>query len=144
MTLNINLKCTKVKEEDRTDAIMIQMTTGQEIDHLVETEIHHIEVEENLVRIIHKMIEGDLKEILGLTIEEIIIENKGIEIGMEVETITLIKIVLGMTICETEILVEMGVEQDNHVPHLEGKIEEVEVGQCQDQHQDLGLDEVLG
>ena len=64
------------------------MTTRQEIDHLVETEIHHIEVQEDSVRITHKIIEGDLKTILRMTIEEIAIENKGIEIEVEVETIT--------------------------------------------------------
>ena len=62
----------------------------------VETEIHHIEVEEDSVRITHKITKGDPKTILGMTIEEIIIENKSIGIGVEVETITeiLIEIVL--------------------------------------------------
>ena len=47
-----------------------------------------------------------------MTIEEITVENKGIEIEVEVEIIAeiLIEIVLGMTICETEILIETGVE----------------------------------
>ena len=40
----------------------------------------------------------------------------------------------------TEILVETGLEQGNYIPHLGEKIEEVVVGQCQDQNQDLGLD----
>ena len=40
-------------------------------------------------------------------------------------------------------LVETGVG-DNYIPHLGEKTEEVVVGQCQDQHQNLGLDQVLG
>ena len=55
---------------------------------LVETKTHHIELEEDLVRIIHKIIEGEHKTILGMTIEETIIENQGIGIKVEVETIT--------------------------------------------------------
>ena len=42
---------------------------------------------EDSVRIIHKIIERDLKTILGMTIEEAIIENKDIDIEVEVETI---------------------------------------------------------
>ena len=34
-----------------------KMTTRQGIDNLVETKTHHIDVEEDLVRIIHKIIE---------------------------------------------------------------------------------------
>ena len=62
------------------------MTIGQEKDHLVETQTHHKEVEEDLVRIIHKIIGEDCKTILGMTIEEIIIENRGIGGIVEVET----------------------------------------------------------
>ena len=134
------------KEGDRIDVIILRMTTREEIDNLVETETHHIEVEEDSARITHKIIEGDLKTILGMTIEKTIIENKGIEIGVAVETITdiLIEVILEMTICETEILVETGVEQDNHIPHQEGNIEELAVCQYQDQHPDLGQDQFLG
>ena len=48
-----------------------------------------------------------------------------------------------MTICEVEILVETGVEQDNPIPNLEGKTEGIVIGQCQDQNQGPGLDQVL-
>ena len=75
------------KEGDRIDVITLKMTTGQEIDCLVETDTHHIEIEEDSVRIINKIIEADHKTILGMTIEETIIENKGIGIEVEVETI---------------------------------------------------------
>ena len=46
-----------------------------------------------------------------MTIEETVIENKDIEIEVGVETISeiLMDIVLGMTICEIEVLVETGV-----------------------------------
>ena len=52
------------------------MTTCHGIDHLVETETHHTEVEEMLVEIIHKIIEGGHETIIGMTIEETAIENR--------------------------------------------------------------------
>ena len=93
---------------------MLKMTTGQEIDNLVEKETHHTEVYDILVEIIDKIIEGDHKTIIGMIIEETTIKNKDIEIEVEVETITEILIeiekILGMTICKVEIPVETGVE----------------------------------
>ena len=91
---NLNHKSIKEKEGDRIDVITLKMTIRQEIDHLVQTEIHHIEVEEDSIGIIHKIIGGDLKIILGVTIEETIIENKDVNIEVQVEGI-LIEIVLG-------------------------------------------------
>ena len=61
-------------------------------------------------RFSHTNIEGDLKTILGMTIEEITIENKGMEIEVETIIEILIEIVLGMTLQETEILGHAGVE----------------------------------
>ena len=77
------------------------MISRQEIDHLVEIEGHHIEVEEDLARIIDKIIEGDCKTILGITTEEIVIEIKstGIEVELETITETLTETVLEMTMC---------------------------------------------
>ena len=89
---------------------MLKMTTRQGIDHLVETETHHTEVDDILVKIIGKIIEGDHEIIIGMTIEETTIENKGIDKEVEVETIAEIQKVLGMTICEVEALVEIAVE----------------------------------
>ena len=47
-----------------------------------------------------------------MTIEETIIENRGTEIEVEEETITdiLIEIILGMTICQVEMLVDTAVK----------------------------------
>ena len=71
--------------------------------------------------------ERDHKTILGMTIEEIIIENRGLEIGVAVEIITGIPIevekTLERTIHDIEIIVEIEVGQDNHAPNLEEKRE---------------------
>ena len=109
---NLNHHYIKENEGDRIDVTTLKITTRREIDHLVETETHNTEVEGILVKIIDKIIEGDLKTILGVTIEETIIESKDIDIEVEVEAITdmLIEIALGMTISEVETLVETGVE----------------------------------
>ena len=141
---NLNKNYIKEKEGDRTDVITLKMTIRQEIDYLVETEIHNIEVEEDSIGNIHKIIGGSLKIILGVTIEETIIENKDIKIEVEVETIAgiLIDRVLGMTIHEVGALVETGVGQDNPAPNLEGKTEGIEIGKYQDQNYDLGLGQV--
>ena len=100
MVPNLNLKYIREKERDRIDLITLKMAIRREIDHLIETKTHHIEVEEDLVRIIHKIIEGDCKTILGMTTEETFIENQGIGIEVEVETIAEvhIEIVLEMTV----------------------------------------------
>ena len=41
-----------------------------------------------MVETLDKIIEGDHDTIIGMTTEEIIIENRGIKIGVEVEIIT--------------------------------------------------------
>ena len=82
-----------------------------EIDHLMGIEGQLLEVEEDLVGIIDKIIEGDSKTILGMTTEETIIEIKCIGIEVEVETIkeTLIDTGLGITTYEAVISVQTGV-----------------------------------
>ena len=123
MTPNLNHKYIKEKEEDRIDAIITKMTTRQGIDHLVETETHHMEVEEILVEILGKIIEGDHETIIGMTVEETIIENKGIKIGVAIAIIAGIPIqiekILGRTIHKVEILVEIEIGPDYHAPNLE-------------------------
>ena len=112
MTPDLNHKYIKVEEGDRIYVIILKMTTGKGIDHLVEKKTHHTDVEKILVKIIGKTKEGDHKTILGMTIEETTTENKGIEIGVEIETIVVILIenIVVMTIWEVEISVETGVE----------------------------------
>ena len=138
-----NQKYIIVKEGDRIDAIILKMTTGQGIDPLVEAETHHTEVEEILVEIIDKIIEGDHKTIKGITIEETVIENIGTEIGVEIEPIAevLIEIekILGITIHKVEITLEIEIGQDNHGPNHKEKTEGGEIGQYQDQNQGPGL-----
>ena len=107
MVLNISHKCITVREEIRTDVIIVKTIFNQETNHLVETEMHLIEVEEILEEIIdqitvvgHKTISEMITDraITGMTtdeiiieittdktIKEIIIEIKGLEIGIEVE-----------------------------------------------------------
>ena len=147
MTPNLNHKYIKVKEEDRIEATILKITTGQGIDHLIETETHHTEVKEILVEIIDKIIEGETETIRGMTMEETIIENRVIEIGVAVETIAGIPIeiekILGMTIHEIEIIGEIEIGKDNHIPNQEGKTEGIEMGQCQDQNQGTGLGQFL-
>ena len=65
-----------------------------------------------MVQSIDKIIEGDHETVLGMTIEKIIIENKDIDIEVEVGTIIgiFIEKVIGMAICKAEILMEIGVE----------------------------------
>ena len=46
------------------------MITRQGLDNLVVTETHHTEVEEILVEIIDKIIEGDHETITGMTVKE--------------------------------------------------------------------------
>ena len=136
MTPNLNHKYIEVKEGDRTDITILQMTTRQGIYHLVETETHHTEVDENLVAIMDKIIEGDHETIIRMTIEETMIENKDTEIGVAVETIAGVPIeiekILGMTICKAGTLVQAGVGKYNHAPNQEGKTEGIEIGWCQD------------
>ena len=66
-----------------------------------------------------------------MTIEETTIENQDIEIEVEVETIAevLIEIekILGMTIHEVEIIVEIEVGQDNHTPNQERKTDRIDI-----------------
>ena len=69
VTPNISHRYIKVKEEDRIDTITHKITTGQGIDNIVEAEIHHTEVEEIMIEIIDKIIEGDHETVLGMTIE---------------------------------------------------------------------------
>ena len=139
MTPNINHKYIKSKRRGQNRFEYTQMTTRQGIDHLVEIEIHHTEEEEILVEILDKIIEEDNNTIIGMTIEETIIENRGLEIGVVVEIITgiLIEVVktLERTICKVVIMVKIEVGQDNHAAHLEEKREGIEVGQYQDQNQ---------
>ena len=85
---NLSHKYTKEKEEDRIDVLIIKMTSRQEIDNLVEIEGHCIEAEEDLARMVDKIMEGDHKTILGMTTEEKIIEIECIGIEVELETIT--------------------------------------------------------
>ena len=114
MIPNLNHKYIKVKEGHRIDMTILKMTTQQEIDHLVDTDTHHTEVEEILVEIIDKIIDGDHKTPIGMTLEETTIENRDTEIEVEVETITAILIeiekILGMTFHKVEIIVETGIE----------------------------------
>ena len=140
MRPNLNHKYIKEYEGDRRDIITLKMKSRQGIDGLIETETHLTGIEEDSVRIIHKIREGDLMTILGMTIGETAMEIKGMEIEVETIIEILIEIIPGMTIQETEILGGTGVEEDNQVPHVGEKTEEVVEGQCQDQHQDLGLD----
>ena len=85
-----------------------------------------------MVEIIDKIIEGDHETIIGMTIEETTIQNKDTEIEVSEETITGIPIeiekILGMTICEVEVIVEIEVGHDNHAPNQEGKTEGTEIG----------------
>ena len=69
MTPNINNKYIKVKEGDRINMTTLKMTARQEIDNLVETETHHTDVEEILVEIIDKIIEGYHGTIIEMSIE---------------------------------------------------------------------------
>ena len=116
-------KYTKIKEGDRIDVITIKITTGPEIDHLVETETetHPTEVEEILVEIIDKIIEEDHEIILGMITDEIIKEmtidqtmtednDKEIKVVVEIVTGVVIEIGQERTMCEIEILVEIGVK----------------------------------
>ena len=133
MSRQISLMCTsshrytKETEGDKIDVTIIRMTFRQGIDHLVETEGHHIEVEEILVRIIDKMIEGHHKTIFEVMLEEKIIQDKGtgIEVVVEIFTETITEKVLGMTIEEIVMMTEIGIGQDKQVPYLEGRIEEM-------------------
>ena len=72
--------------------IIIKVTIRLEIDPLVETEGYHIGVEVDLdrtmARISGKIIEGDHRAITEMTLGEIFIEVKIIEIDMEVEMVT--------------------------------------------------------
>ena len=56
-------------------ATMLKMTIRQEIDHLVETEIHLTEAEEILVEILDNIIEEDHKTIIEMTIDKTIREE---------------------------------------------------------------------
>ena len=83
------------------------------------------------------------KTITEMTTEEIIIENKHIEIGLEVKVGTIIGICIGIVqeriIPKIEILAETEVGQDSLTHHSEEKkMEGIVIGQ--DQSQGLGLD----
>ena len=108
---NLSHKYTKETEGNEIDVTIIRMTFRQGIDLLVETEGHHIEAEEILVRIIDKSIEGDHKTILEVTMEETIIQDKdrGIEVVVEIFMDTITETVLGMTLDERVMLIEIGV-----------------------------------
>ena len=152
MMFSISLECIRVKEEVRTDAITVMTIIDLAIDHLVEIEVHLIEVGQVLAEIIDQITEVDCKKILemttdrtiremttdeiiieiitGKTIDELIIENKGIEIGVEVEagivTEITTEIVQERTLSKVGILVEIGVGKDNHDHNLqEKKTEEI-------------------
>ena len=74
MTVQINKHHTQFKPQiyqckgrDRIDATILKMTTRQGMDNLVEIETHYTEVEESLVEVIDKIIEGDHETILEMT-----------------------------------------------------------------------------
>ena len=75
--------------------------------------------------------------------DEIIIEKKGIEIGVQVEvgivTEVITEIIQGKDLSEVEILVEIGIRKDSHNHDLEEKqkIEEIVVDQDKSQSLDL-------
>ena len=121
MTPNINHKYTKVGEGDRIDATILKMTTEQEIDHLVETETLHTEVEEILVEIIDRIIKEDQEIILGMITGETIIEmtigkmitednDVEIEVMVEIDAGVATEIIQEKTMCDTKILVKIGIE----------------------------------
>ena len=119
MTPNLNQKSIKEKEGDRKDVITLKMTIRQEIDCLVERETHtSYRGRGRLNQNYSQNYRGIPQDNLGVTIEETIIENKDIDIEVELETLAgiLIEIVLGMTIHEVETLVETGVGLDNPLP----------------------------
>ena len=105
---------------------MLKMTNRQGIDHLVEIEIH-LKKTEILEEILDKIIEEYHETIIEMTTDKTIteettewtvIENKGIEIGGAVDIIAGIPIETEKsqerTICKVEIIVGIGVGQDNH------------------------------
>ena len=89
-THNSSPKYTK-KGENRPGMTIIKVTTGLEIDNLVEIEGHCTEVEVDLdkimARTLGKIIEGELGTIIEMTLGEKIIIVKIIETEVEVETI---------------------------------------------------------
>ena len=114
-THNSSPKYTKGRGEDKPGmAIIIKLTTGLEIDLLVEIEGHCIVVEVDLDKImtgiLGNIIEGDCKTFIETTRGEKITEDKIIEIEVEVETIP--EAITGMTIDGTIILVETDVRWD--------------------------------
>ena len=71
-----------------------------------------------------KIIEETAIEVaIGKIMNEIIIENKGIEIGVQVEvgivTGVITEIVQGKDLSKVEILVEIGIGKDSHDHNLE-------------------------
>ena len=159
--LNINYNCIKVREGVRTHVITVKTIIDQETGHVVETEIHLIEVKEVLAEIIDQIIEVDhgiIPELItnrtiigmttdkiiieittGKTIQKIVIEIKDlgieVEVGMDIEITT--DMVQERTLNETGgILVEIEVGKDNHHQDLEErKTEEIVI----DRHLDQGL-----
>ena len=63
--LNKNLRFLRVKEGDKTDEITIRMIIDQEIDLLVEIEVHLIKIEEVLAEIIDQITEVDCGDNFG-------------------------------------------------------------------------------
>ena len=144
-------------------------TIKPEIGHIVEIRIHLIEAEKTLTEIIDQIIEVDQEitidgidtgKMIGVTIadknteettieitidkirDEIIIENKGIEIEVQVGIIIEIttETIQGKDLSEVEIQVEIRVEKDscNHGREWNQKIEEMVI----DQEQSQDLDQV--
>ena len=94
-TQNLSPKYTIEKTEDRPGITIIKVITRLEIDHLGEID-----------QIIDKIIGGDCKTIIEMTLEEKVMEVKIIETEVEVETI--------METCTertTEIIIEMTIDQ---------------------------------
>ena len=116
-THNLSPKYTKKKGEDRLGmTIKIKVTFGLEIDPLIETEGHYIELKVDsdkiMARSLGRTIEGDHRTVTEMMWGVIAIEVKIIEIEAEAETVT--ETIIGMTIDGTIILVgiEVGQEKD--------------------------------
>ena len=171
MKLSTCHKSIKVEGEGRINVTTDKTTIKPEIGHTVEIGIHLIEAEETLTEIIDQIIEVDQEITIDGTdtgrmvdvmitdkiteeatieittdkiMDRIIIENKGIEIEVQVEMIIEIttETIQGKDLSKVEIQVEIGVEKDSHDHGLEWnqKIEEMVIDQ--EQSQILDLDQV--
>ena len=140
--LSISHKSIKVEGEDRIDVITDKIIINPEIDCAVE---RYIEVEETLTETIDHILEVDHETIIdkmigetvtdriieeptlevttGKIMDEIIIESKGIEIGVQVEvgivSEVITEIIQGRDLSKVEILAEIGIGKDSHDHELE-------------------------